>query len=68
MDLKLDQKMSRKVNEMEEKIRKLATQDIQKINNEVIHLNSSITKFCSEQRSLEEKVNKKLYTSKSVQK
>ena len=68
MDLKLDERLSRKVNEIEDNYKKYMNRDIQRISSELLNLNSSFSKICVEQKNLEEKVKTKLLTTKSVQK
>ena len=66
LDLKLDERLSRKVNDIEDRLKKFVNSDFTRINTELLNLNNSFSKFCNEQRSMEEKVNKKLFTSKTV--
>ena len=68
MDLRLDERLSRKVNEMEDNYKKYMNRDIQRINGELLNLNSSFSKICLEQKGMEEKIKTKLFTTKSVQK
>ena len=68
IDLRLNEKLGRKVNEMEDTMKKFVNRDITRINSELLNLNGTISKFCGEQRNLEEKVKTKLITTKSVQK
>ena len=68
IDLRLEEKLNRKVNEVEDSCKKQLTRDYQRLNEEMLNLNKSHQNLCNEQKAMEEKIKAKLFTTKSVQK
>ena len=57
-DLAFDEKLSRKVNQVEDEMKKICTRDMQRVDTELLILNTNFATLSTEYRSLEEKVKK----------
>ena len=55
-DLAFDEKLSRKVNQVEDEMKKICTRDMQRVDTELLILNTNFATLSTEYRSLEEKV------------
>ena len=58
MDLTLDEKLSRKINQLEDNLKKLCTRDMQRVDTELLILNTNFATLSTEHRNLEEKCKK----------
>ena len=58
MDLAFDEKLSRKVNQVEDELKKICTRDMQRVDTELLILNTNFATLSTEHRNLEEKVKK----------
>ena len=56
LDLTLDEKMSKKLNTVEAEIKKICTRDMQRVDTELLILNTNFSTLSTEYRALEEKV------------
>ena len=56
LELEIDRKLATQQNSLEDGIRKQLNRDMQRINGEVLNLNTILTKLTVENRSLEEKL------------
>ena len=56
LDLTFDEKMSKKLNTVEAEIKKICTRDMQRVDTELLILNTNFSTLSTEYRALEEKV------------
>ena len=47
-DLKLSEKLSRKINEIEDSLKKYVNRDVQRLNQELINMNGTVQKMCTD--------------------
>jgi hypothetical protein len=60
LELDIDRKIATQQSSLEDGIRKQINRDMQRINGEVLNLNTILTKLTVESRSLEEKLSAKI--------
>ena len=56
IDLSLDEKISKKVNTLEDEMKKICTRDMKRVETELLILNTNFSTLSTEHRSLEERV------------
>ena len=60
MDLNFDEKLSKKVNQVEDELKKICTRDMQRVDTELLILNTNFSTLSTEHRALSEKVKNSL--------
>jgi len=61
VNLRIDEEFSRRNTEMEEKFKRHINKDMQRVNSELLSVNSNFTKYCTDTKNYEEQLKQKLH-------